>query len=73
MSAKRTSWNEFSSSMALAVICLATGMLVQQPAANDVDDVVVENVPADDVADVVADDVIADDVADVVAHAVAEP
>nr|GEZ72254.1 hypothetical protein [Tanacetum cinerariifolium] len=25
MSAKRTSWNEFSSSMALAVICLATG------------------------------------------------
>nr|GEX85250.1 hypothetical protein [Tanacetum cinerariifolium] len=25
MSAKRTAWNEFSSSMALAVICLATG------------------------------------------------
>nr|GEV25813.1 synaptobrevin, longin-like domain protein [Tanacetum cinerariifolium] len=25
MSAKRTSWNEFSSSMALAVICLSTG------------------------------------------------
>nr|GEY67979.1 hypothetical protein [Tanacetum cinerariifolium] len=26
MSAKRTSWNEFSSSMALAVICLSTGI-----------------------------------------------
>nr|GFD54723.1 hypothetical protein [Tanacetum cinerariifolium] len=25
MSAKRTSWNEFSSAMALAVICLSTG------------------------------------------------
>nr|GEV34355.1 ribonuclease H-like domain-containing protein [Tanacetum cinerariifolium] len=68
MSAKRTAWNEFSSSMASTVICLGTGMLVQQQAANDVDDVVADNVPADDVADVVADDVIAD----VVAHADAE-
>nr|GEV45505.1 hypothetical protein [Tanacetum cinerariifolium] len=109
MSAKRTAWNKFSSSMALAIIYLATvgdltshttkytslaltqkvfanmrrvgkgfsgvntplleGMLVQQQAANDVDDVVAENVPADDVADVVADDVIAD----VVAYVGAEP
>nr|GEV04921.1 uncharacterized mitochondrial protein AtMg00810-like [Tanacetum cinerariifolium] len=60
MSAKRTAWNEFSSSMALAVIFLATGMLVQQQAA-------------DDVADVVVNDVIADDVADVVAYAAVEP
>nr|GEX40206.1 hypothetical protein [Tanacetum cinerariifolium] len=151
MSAKRIAWNEFSSSMASAVICLATsrkfnfskyifdslvrnvdssskfymyprflqlmiaaqvgdltshttkytspaltqkvfanmkrvgkrfsrvniplfkGMLVQQQAADEVDDVVDDNVPANDVADVVADDVIADDVADVVAHAAAEP
>nr|GEW34366.1 hypothetical protein [Tanacetum cinerariifolium] len=47
MSAKRTAWNEFSSSMASAVICLATGMdtplfdgmLVQQQ-AQDVKDAV---------------------------------
>nr|GEU92455.1 hypothetical protein [Tanacetum cinerariifolium] len=52
---------------------LFKGMLVQQQAANDVDDVVADNVPADDVVDVVADDVIADDVADVVAHAAAKP
>nr|GEU28906.1 hypothetical protein [Tanacetum cinerariifolium] len=48
---------------------LFKGMLVQQEAADDVDDVVANNVPANDVAD----DVIADDVADVVAHAAAEP
>nr|GEX19788.1 putative ribonuclease H-like domain-containing protein [Tanacetum cinerariifolium] len=48
---------------------LFEGMLVQQQAANDVDDVVADNVLANDVCDVVADDVIADDVADVVAHA----
>nr|GFC19533.1 hypothetical protein [Tanacetum cinerariifolium] len=30
MSAKRMAWNEFSSSMASAVICLVTGMLVPQ-------------------------------------------
>nr|GEX41076.1 hypothetical protein [Tanacetum cinerariifolium] len=45
MSAKRTAWNKFSSSMASAVICLATdtplfdGMLVPQQ-AQDVEDVV---------------------------------
>nr|GEW28786.1 hypothetical protein [Tanacetum cinerariifolium] len=37
MSAKRTAWNEFSSSMALAVICLATGMLVPQQVHVDID------------------------------------
>nr|GEY06935.1 retrotransposon protein, putative, unclassified [Tanacetum cinerariifolium] len=47
MSAKRTSWNEFSSSMASAVICLSTGMLVPQQAAADVDDVVNDDVAAD--------------------------
>nr|GFC36106.1 hypothetical protein [Tanacetum cinerariifolium] len=51
MSAKRTVWNEFSSSMASAVICLVT-----------VNDDVADNV-ADDVADVA--DNVADDVADV--------
>nr|GEW94309.1 hypothetical protein [Tanacetum cinerariifolium] len=50
MSAKRTSWNEFSSSMASAVICLSTGILVPQQAAVDVDDVVADSVPIDDVA-----------------------
>nr|GEV08378.1 hypothetical protein [Tanacetum cinerariifolium] len=54
-------------------IPLYEGMLVPQQAADDVDDVVAENVPTDDVADVVVDDVIADDVTDVVAHATAEP
>nr|GEV64091.1 hypothetical protein [Tanacetum cinerariifolium] len=44
MSSKRTIWNEFSSSMASAIICLAT-------AADDV-----PNVAADDVNDVVAED-----------------
>nr|GEX49988.1 hypothetical protein [Tanacetum cinerariifolium] len=57
-----TTWNEFSSSMASAVICLSTGkgfsgvethlfegMLVQQQAAVDVDDVVADSVPTDDV------------------------
>nr|GEW29183.1 hypothetical protein [Tanacetum cinerariifolium] len=50
MSAKRTSWNEFSSSMALAVICLSTGMIVAQQADDVVDEgvtiVVVDDVPA---------------------------
>nr|GEV30196.1 ribonuclease H-like domain-containing protein [Tanacetum cinerariifolium] len=59
MGAKRIAWNEFSSSMASVVICLATGMLVQQQAAVDVDDVVAASVPADDVT---ADDVPTDDV-----------
>nr|GEY15288.1 hypothetical protein [Tanacetum cinerariifolium] len=53
----RIAWNEFSSSMALTVICLTTGkrfsgvdtplfegMLVEQQAADDVDDVVAEDV-----------------------------
>nr|GEV50792.1 putative ribonuclease H-like domain-containing protein [Tanacetum cinerariifolium] len=73
MSAKRTGCNEFSSSMASAVICLATGMLVLQEAADDVDDVVADSVPAYDVADVVADDVATDDVANVFAYVDAEP
>nr|GEV81342.1 hypothetical protein [Tanacetum cinerariifolium] len=38
MSAKRTSWNEFSSSMASAVICLSTGMIVAQQAADIADE-----------------------------------
>nr|GFD16386.1 hypothetical protein [Tanacetum cinerariifolium] len=49
MSAKRTSWNEFSSFMASAVIFLSTGMLVPQQAAADVDDVVTDDVVVDDV------------------------
>nr|GEX96691.1 copia protein [Tanacetum cinerariifolium] len=56
---------------------LFKGMLVPQQAADDVDDVVAENVPADVVADVaddvIADDVIIDDVVDVVAHVATEP
>nr|GEU85434.1 hypothetical protein [Tanacetum cinerariifolium] len=63
MSAKRIAWNEFSSFMASAVICLATGkgfsgvetplfegMLVPQQAADDV-----ANIAADDVDDAVAE------------------
>nr|GEX92090.1 hypothetical protein [Tanacetum cinerariifolium] len=63
-SAIKTSWNEFSLSMALAVICLSKGkgfsevetplfegMLVTQQAAANVDDVVADNVPTDDVTD----------------------
>nr|GFB71685.1 hypothetical protein [Tanacetum cinerariifolium] len=59
MSAKRTSWNEFSSSMASVVICLSTdkgffgvetplleGRLVAQKVGEDVDEVHVENVNA---------------------------
>nr|GEU36287.1 hypothetical protein [Tanacetum cinerariifolium] len=68
MSAKRTMWNEFSSSMASAGrkgisrvdTPLFEGMLVPQEAADDVEDVVV-------------DDVIADDVVDVVTHSDVEP
>nr|GEU45802.1 putative ribonuclease H-like domain-containing protein [Tanacetum cinerariifolium] len=37
MSTKRTAWNEFSSSIALAVISLATGMLVPQQVQDDID------------------------------------
>nr|GEU66043.1 hypothetical protein [Tanacetum cinerariifolium] len=50
MSAKRTSWNEFSSSMASAVICLSTGMIVAQQA----DDVADEGAAGVDVEDVPA-------------------
>nr|GEY16057.1 hypothetical protein [Tanacetum cinerariifolium] len=65
MSAKRTTWNEFSSSMASAVICLATGkgffgvdtpffegILLPQQAADDVDNVAADDVIDDFVADV---------------------
>nr|GEZ85775.1 hypothetical protein [Tanacetum cinerariifolium] len=54
MSVKRTSWNEFSSSMALAFICLSTekplfeGMIVAQQ-ADDVTDEVAAGVDVDDV------------------------
>nr|GEX03187.1 xylulose kinase-1 [Tanacetum cinerariifolium] len=54
MSTKRTSWNEFSSSMATAVICLSTethlfkGMIVAQQ-TNDVADEVAVGVDVDDV------------------------
>nr|GEU78957.1 hypothetical protein [Tanacetum cinerariifolium] len=51
----KTSWNEFTSSMASAVICLATGMLVPQQAADDVDDVVVDDVIVDVVAHAAAE------------------
>nr|GEX41591.1 hypothetical protein [Tanacetum cinerariifolium] len=70
MSAKRTSWNEFSSSMASTVICLSSGkgffrvetplfegMIVEQQVAKGADEVHDEGVPA---AGIVAeDDVIA--------------
>nr|GEY12028.1 hypothetical protein [Tanacetum cinerariifolium] len=57
MSAKRTSWNEFSSSMASAVICLSLGfsgvetppiegMIVEQKVAEVADEVHDEGVPA---------------------------
>nr|GFA61476.1 hypothetical protein [Tanacetum cinerariifolium] len=52
MSAKRTLWNEFSSSMALAVICFSTetplfeGMIVAQQVGEGDDEVNVEDVPA---------------------------
>nr|GEW65129.1 hypothetical protein [Tanacetum cinerariifolium] len=59
MSAKRTSWNEFSSFMASAVICLSTGkgcsgvetplfkgMIVAQPVNEGVAEVNVKDVPA---------------------------
>nr|GEX31015.1 hypothetical protein [Tanacetum cinerariifolium] len=66
MSAKRTAWNEFSSFMASAVICLATvgdlssystkyssPVLTQKLAADDT-----ANIAADNVDDVVAEDVV---------------
>nr|GEZ51538.1 hypothetical protein [Tanacetum cinerariifolium] len=48
ISAKRTSWNEFSSSMASAVICLLIGMIVAQQ-ADDVADEGAAGVDVDDV------------------------
>nr|GEV12911.1 hypothetical protein [Tanacetum cinerariifolium] len=45
MSAKRTAWNELSSSMALVVICLATGMLVPQQVQVDIDATVAPILP----------------------------
>nr|GFB16360.1 hypothetical protein [Tanacetum cinerariifolium] len=53
MSAKRTSWNEFSSFMNLAVICLSTGMIV----AHQADDVADEGAAGVDVDDVPTADV----------------
>nr|GEV31170.1 hypothetical protein [Tanacetum cinerariifolium] len=63
ISAKRTSWNEFSSSMASVVICLSTGkgfsgvetplfegMIVEQKVDEDADEVNVDDVPAIGVA-----------------------
>nr|GEX85565.1 ribonuclease H-like domain, reverse transcriptase, RNA-dependent DNA polymerase [Tanacetum cinerariifolium] len=63
MSAKRTSWNEFSSSIATAIICLSTGkwcfgvetplfkgMIVEQPVGEGAPEVIVEDVPAAGVA-----------------------
>nr|GEX79226.1 uncharacterized mitochondrial protein AtMg00810-like [Tanacetum cinerariifolium] len=47
MSAKRTSWNEFSSSMASAVICLSSAQEVGEGVADEVHD---EGVPAASVA-----------------------
>nr|GEV17906.1 retrovirus-related Pol polyprotein from transposon TNT 1-94 [Tanacetum cinerariifolium] len=51
MSEKRTSWNDFSSSMALAVICLSTGMLVAQQVDESAAEVNVDDVLAAGVAD----------------------
>nr|GEX88020.1 putative ribonuclease H-like domain-containing protein [Tanacetum cinerariifolium] len=71
---KRTAWNEFSSSMASAVICLATGRKFNFlkyifDSLQAVDDIVTDDVATDDVA---TDDV-ADDVADEVANVVPTP
>nr|GEU34102.1 putative ribonuclease H-like domain-containing protein [Tanacetum cinerariifolium] len=51
LSAKRTSWNEFSSSMASAVICLSSGMLVAQEVEEGDADENVEHVNAGDAAE----------------------
>nr|GFA62021.1 hypothetical protein [Tanacetum cinerariifolium] len=75
MSAKRTAWNEFSSSMALAVICLFTGkgfsgvetplfegMIMAQQVGEGATEVNVDDVPAAGVTNEDADDVnVADD------------
>nr|GEV95348.1 hypothetical protein [Tanacetum cinerariifolium]GEW07987.1 hypothetical protein [Tanacetum cinerariifolium] len=82
VSAKRTSWNEFSSSMALAVICLSTGkgfsgvdtplfegMLVVQQVDESAAEINVDDVPTAGVAD----EGVADVNVDVVCTAVDEP
>nr|GEU99052.1 hypothetical protein [Tanacetum cinerariifolium] len=68
MSAKRTSWNEFSLSMASAVICLSTetalfeGMIVAQQAGEGAAEVNVDDVPVVGVANEGAANVHIDDV-----------
>nr|GEV88955.1 hypothetical protein [Tanacetum cinerariifolium] len=69
MSEKRTSWNEFSSSMASAIICLSTGMLVAQQVDESAAELNVDDVPAAGVADEGATEVNVD----VVYAAVDEP
>nr|GEV28087.1 retrotransposon protein, putative, unclassified [Tanacetum cinerariifolium] len=83
MSAKRTAWNEFSSSMALAVICLATCRKFNF--FKYIFDILVRNVDSSSKfyiyprflqlmisAQVVADDVATDDIADVATDDVAD-
>nr|GEX65264.1 hypothetical protein [Tanacetum cinerariifolium] len=67
MSAKRTSWNEFSSYMASAIICPSTGMIVEQQVGEgsakvNVKDVSTAIVAAEGAASVVDDDVPAADI-----------
>nr|GEY30528.1 hypothetical protein [Tanacetum cinerariifolium] len=62
MSVKRTSWNKFSSSMASAIICLSTGMIVAQQADEGAAKVNVDDVPVAGVADEGAASVAVDDV-----------
>nr|GEW51976.1 hypothetical protein [Tanacetum cinerariifolium] len=65
MSAKRTAWNEFSSSMASAVICLSTAddkSTMAQQADEGVVEVHVDDVPTAGVADEGAASVVVDDV-----------
>nr|GEX78500.1 putative ribonuclease H-like domain-containing protein [Tanacetum cinerariifolium] len=59
MSAKRTSWNEFSSAMASAVICLSTGEIEEQ---GDAEEQVQDNV--DDAAQGADTTILGDDVQD---------
>nr|GEZ94923.1 hypothetical protein [Tanacetum cinerariifolium] len=62
MNSKRTSWNEFSSSMASAVICLSTGMIVAPQAGEGAAKVNVDNVSATGIADEGTASVAVDDV-----------
>nr|GEW48628.1 hypothetical protein [Tanacetum cinerariifolium] len=45
LSAKRTSWNEFSSAMASALICLSSGDDIQEPATEEVANDIVPSTP----------------------------